>query len=144
MPVKNVNSDDIARLLISITKVGKPRVNFTARSGGGGGSTGGGGGGSSSDGGLFPSVMTDYGDMIYAGFWGGPRRLGPVGTVGQVLTVVDDGDGLRPDWMDATGGGGPSGEKYRQYIVDSNPAGEGFIIMDAGLGIPMYELVDLE
>jgi hypothetical protein len=56
--------------------------------------------------GTFVNPMTADGDMIYEGLAGSPPVLGPlrlpIGTTGQVLTVVA---GL-PVWQPATGGGG--------------------------------------
>lgn len=65
----------------------------------------------------------------------------PIGDEGDVLTVVDDGGTLVPSWEPPVGGVTP---QYRRYIMTANPTDAGFIIMDAGGGIPMYMLADLE
>jgi hypothetical protein len=53
----------------------------------------------------FINPLTTLGDIIKGGESGALTRLG-IGTEDQVLTVVDDGGDLVPQWADATGGGG--------------------------------------
>ena len=66
----------------------------------------------------------------------------PIGTEGQVVTVVDSGGTLVPKWADPPGLG--VGTQYRQWMLTPDPnGGAGFVVMSTG-GNPMYTLVDLE
>lgn len=64
----------------------------------------------------------------------------PIGTVGQVVTVVDVSGNLIAKWADAAGA---SIGQYRLSVVVANSEG-GFQIVNDGLGNPTYVLQDLE
>lgn len=66
----------------------------------------------------------------------------PIGDEGDVLTVVDDGGDLVPQWTPSSGGGG-GGSRYQNYIYELDGSG-GFDWITDDDGNPMYVLADLE
>ena len=82
--------------------------------------------------------MTTRGDIIYYGATN-PARLA-IGTVGQVLTVVDVGSGiLEPGWATGSGGGASAGAAYDIQLSDG--AG-GFTYKAGAGGTPAFGLMD--
>ena len=96
MPERKLTEDDVARSVLRMAR--SLRKSVPRMTGGTSGTGSGIGGGGSS--GVVRRVLTALGDLLYGGEAGAERRL-PIGTVGQILTVVDVGGDLLPRWQDA-------------------------------------------
>lgn len=67
----------------------------------------------------------------------------PLGSVGDVLTVVTDGTDTVAAWSAPSGGGGPASGRYRSMLYELDGSG-GFEFLVDEDGHPMYVLEELE
>jgi hypothetical protein len=118
MTEQKKTADDIARRMLRLMRINTlpPKLVKGSTVGGttsGGGSSGGGSG--------FANPMTAVGDVIRGGTDGAAVRL-PIGSAGQVLTVVSG----KPAWSVA--GSGASDEQVRDVVGATLVAGSGITI----------------
>jgi hypothetical protein len=81
---------------------------------------------------------TPGGGSIDTAIWTLPQEIGDVG---DVLTVVNDGGDIVPDWVDP--GTITAGGRYRALVYELDGAG-GFEFLTDLDGHPIYELAELE
>jgi hypothetical protein len=86
----------------------------------------------------FHNPMTGWGDLIYGGESGAPRRRA-IGTEGQILAVALVSGNLVPVWVDGAGAVG----QYRTLLYELDGSG-GFEFLTDLDGHPLYELAELE